>query len=631
LAPTTTDRLRRAARAVIGSTWFWGVLIGLCSYPDTVLTPGVGLDPSASAGIELANAMGINQGTDFAWTYGPLGFLESPSLVSGWLAPFAMIHFLALRIGLGLSLLWAVRRCIPLVPAVILAYAGCTATQTEVVPLALVTIWALVAVLPDPPPWSGRLLAIGGGAYAALEALIRLNVGAGVLLLVLIAVAAMPGPRGRNLATLAGTFIGVGGVLWFASGQGLGNIDDFIATSAQIVSGYSQAMGIEQAPTGWDGAFAGVVTVVALGLAVYATRGLSPLRRAGGVLIVLAAAFFAAKQAFVRHDGGHAGVFAGVGIAVFAALAPHGPRPAWRVGVVAVAVLVIAVAAAPIRGLSQGDIFRPGDALTLAVKQSYDVFNPSRRGQLADAAKQRLRDAYALDPAMLAKLRTGDVQIDPWEATMAWAYDLNWDPLPVFQEYAAYTADLDRRNAETLIAPDGPDFVLRKRTTPDNAVATVDFRYGPFDDPATLRTLLCDYRVIATDDEYQLLERGANRCGAARDLGSAEVQFNTPVAVPAARPDELVFVRVERDTPGRLRPFVYKDVQRTIKLDQTPYRFIGDPAENGILLTAPPKLDFPQPFAAAANPETIEFGRDAGIGAGPTTLHLEFYAVPVSR
>jgi hypothetical protein len=297
---------------------------------------------------------------------------------------------------------------------------------------------------------------------------------------------------------------------------------------------------------------------------------------------------------------------------------------------VAAAVLVIALAAAPIRGLSQGDIFRPGDALALAAKQSYDVFDPSKRGQIADDAKQRLRDQYALAPTLLAKLRTGDVQIDPWEATMAWAYDLNWDPLPTFQEYAAYTANLDQRNADALTSSNGPDFVLRKRTSPDSAVSTVDFRYGPFDAPATLRALLCDYRVIATDDEYQLLERGSDRCGAVRDLGSADVGFNAPVQVPTARPDELVFVRVDGDTPGKLRPFVYKDVQRTITLDQTPYRFIGSPAENGILLTAPPKLDFPQPFSAAANPQTIEFGRDSGVGAGPTELHLSFFAVPVS-
>jgi hypothetical protein len=615
----------------VGSTWFWGVLIGLCSYPDTVLTPSVGLDPSASAGIEIANAIGLDQGTHFAWTYGPLGFLESPSVVSGWLTPLAMLHFLALRIGLGVSLLWALRRCMPLAPAVLLAFAGCTATQTEVVPLALATVWALVAVLPNPPPWSGRLLAIGGGIYAALEALIRLNVGAGAMVLVVIAVAAMPGPRLRNLATLAATFLGTLTVLWFASGQGLGNIDDFIAASAQIVSGYSQAMGVEMAPTGWDGVFAAVVTVIALGLAVWTTRGLDPLRRVAVVVIVALAAFFAAKQAFVRHDGGHAGVFAGIAIAAFAALAPYGRRPAWRVGLSAAAVLVIALTVAPIRGVSQADIFRPADALAMAAEQSYDVFNPSKRGELIDAGKQRLRDQYALDPALLAKLRTGTVHIDPWEASMAWAYDLDWAPLPVFQEYAAYTAELDRRNAAALASSDGPDFVLRKRALPDNAVASIDFRYGPFDAPATLRTLLCDYSVVATDDEYQLLERGSDRCGPEREVGSATAQFNSPIGVPAVGRDEVLFVRVEGDTPGRLRPFFYKDVERTITLDQIPYRFIGSTAENGILLSAPPDLDFPKPFAVAPNPKTIQFGRPSGIGAGPTELQLDFFAVPVSR
>ncbi len=604
-------------------------MVGLCAYPETPLFPHPGLDPSAHTGIQLANAMGIDQGTHFAWTYGPLGFLESPSVVEGWLTPFAMLHYLALRIGLGVSLLWALRRCMPMGPAVLLAYVGTAATQTEVVPLALATVWALVAVLPDAPPRTGRLLAIGGGIYAAVEALVRLNVGAGVLVLIVIAVAAMPGPRGRNLATLAGTFLVSAAVLWFASGQGLGNIDDFLATGSQIVSGYSQAMGIEQAPTGWDAALAAGATLLAVGLAIWATRGLDPLRRLAAVVIVLAAAFFAAKQAFVRHDGGHAGVFAGIAIAAFAALAPPVRAPAWRVGLVAGAVLVMAITAAPVRGLSEGQILRPASGLRYAFQDTYDVLNPSKRGEITDDAKQELRDAYNLDPAMLARLRTGDVHIDPWEANMAWAYDLDWDPLPTFQEYAAYTADLDQRNADALASPDGPDFVLRKRTSPESAISTIDFRYGPFDAPATLRALLCDYRVVATDDEYQLLQRGMSRCGPERALGSIDTPFNAPVEVPSAGRDELVFVRVEGDVPGHLRPLVYKDVDRTITLDQVPYRLIGATAENGLLLSAPPGLDFPRPFAAAPNPQTITFGREPGIGTGPLQLHLDFFAVPV--
>lgn len=608
------------------SPWFWGVLIGICCYPDAVLTPTVGLDPSASAGYTLANAAGLDQGTHFAWTYGPLGFLEGPSVVSGWLAPFSMLHFLALRIGLAISLVWALRRSLPLTAAVPLAYAGCAATQTEVVPLALATVWALVVVAPNPPPWALRLATIGGGVYCGIEALVRLNVGAGALVVVAVAVAAMPGPRLRNLATLGATFVATAAVLWFASGQGIANVDDFLRSSAQIVSGYSQAMGIEQAPTGWDGALAAAAVVLIVALTAWTTRGLTRARRVAAVAIVLIAAFFAAKQAFVRHDGGHAGVFAGVAIAALAAIQA---RAVAEKAIVAVAALALALSAAPVRGISQSEIFRPVDAVTLAFEQSFDVFVPSERGELADAGRERLREQYDLDPRILAELRSGDVHVDPWETLMVWAYDLDWDPLPVFQAYAAYTADLDRRNAEALADPGGPDFILRRRTSPEGAIGTIDFRYGGFDEPATVRAMLCNFRATRTDDEYQLLERSTDRCGAPRELGTVDAEFNTPIPVPRAGADELLFARVLDDVSSRFRSFVYKDVQRTITLDEIPYRFIGSNAENGILLSAPLRLDFPAPFAFAPNPTTISFGKDSGLGAGPQSLRVEFFALPV--
>ncbi len=613
---------------IVRSPWLWGVVIGLCCYPETVITPTVGLDPSASAGYAIANATGIDQGTHFAWTYGPLGFLEGPSVVTGWLTPFSMVHFLALRIGLAVSLVWALRRSIGLAGAVPLAYIGCAATQTEVVPLALATVLGLVVIASNPPPWSWRVATIGGGIYCAIEALVRLNVGAGALAVVAIAVAAMPGPRLRNLTTLGATFLATFAVLWFASGQGIANFDDFLRSSAQIVSGYSQAMGIEQPPTGWDGALAAAAVLVIVGLAAWTTRGLPLAQRVATVAIVLLAAFFAAKQAFVRHDGGHAGVFAGVAIA---ALASVQARVVAERAVVALGVAVLAFTAAPVRGIAQTEVFRPIDAVTLAVEQSFDVFVPSERGELVDAGRERLRDQYDLDPAILAELRTGDVHVDPWEALMVWAYDLDWDPLPVFQAYAAYTDDLDNRNAEALAAPDGPDFVLRRRTSSEGAIGTIDFRYGAFDEPATVRAMLCNFRAIRSGDDYQLLERGRNRCGAIREVAAVEAEFNVPIEVPRVGPDELLFGRVLDNESSRLRSFVYKDVERTITLDEIPYRFIGSNAENGILLSAPAGLDFPAPFAFAPNPSSITFGKDSGLGAGPQRLRIEFFAVPVAK
>ena len=50
---------------------------------------------------------------------------------------------------------------------------------------------------------------------------------------------------------------------------------------------------------------------------------------------------------------------------------------------------------------------------------------------------------YHLSPAILGALRGHTVHVHPWEAGIAWAYpDIRWRPLPVFQEYTAYTAEL---------------------------------------------------------------------------------------------------------------------------------------------------------------------------------------------
>ena len=49
----------------------------------------------------------------------------------------------------------------------------------------------------------------------------------------------MPGRRLRSAAEFAGTFAITLLALWLLSGQGLGNLDDYLRNSYEIVSGYS--------------------------------------------------------------------------------------------------------------------------------------------------------------------------------------------------------------------------------------------------------------------------------------------------------------------------------------------------------------------------------------------------------
>ena len=88
--------------------------------------------------------------------------------------------------------------------------------------------------------------------------------------------------------------------------------------------------------------------------------------------------------------------------------------------------------------------------------------------------------------------------VDPSEVTVAWANDLDWRPLPVFQPYMAWTEDLDRRNAETMASDDGPQRILRQNL---NALG----RYPAFESPAAMIAMLCTFEALRTTEEWQVL------------------------------------------------------------------------------------------------------------------------------
>jgi hypothetical protein len=82
------------------------------------------------------------------------------------------------------------------------------------------------------------------------------------------------------------------------------------------------------------------------------------------------------------------------------------------------------------------------------------------RRMMQGSSRAKLREMVALPPAILASVEGHRVHVDPHDVAIAWAYDLDWAPMPVFQPYTAYTPSLDRRNAERLADPDGPERIL---------------------------------------------------------------------------------------------------------------------------------------------------------------------------
>jgi hypothetical protein len=119
------------------------------------------------------------------------------------------------------------------------------------------------------------------------------------------------------------------------------------------------------------------------------------------------------------------------------------------------------------------------------------LLDPGKRAGLAAEGRRTMRRVYDLDPATRREIGRRSVDVEPWEIGVAWAYGLDWHPLPVIQGYAAYTSHLDGLNAAALAGGEGPELILRQA-----AGASLDDRLEGWDPPAAHLAMLCNYAPV---------------------------------------------------------------------------------------------------------------------------------------
>ena len=607
-------------------TALFGLVVAILTWDYVQIVPAAGLDASWALSLNLAAIDGLNHGSEFVFTYGPLGVLEQPMVLDGTIATAGAIYLLGLRAALAASLLWIARRSFSWLPAALLAAIAAVLVPRAVgsVVLTLAVIWCLVALQDEAPRWVGRAVIVGGGALAGLELLVKPNIGVTILVIVLVTTLALEGDRLRNVLKLAGAFLVTATVGWLASGQGVGSVGDYVTSSIQVISGYQEAMQLEKSPVAWDGWAAVVLGVATLAATAVASAGLPLIRRLAMIAIVALLLASLQKYAFVRHDIGHVGAFFGILAAIWLALRWRGlariPAVAW--------IVVIAAIYFPVTDESFGTSFEP----ELAVDQLGDLVLSERREQAADEARAALRAGYGVDPELISQIGDASVDARPWEVALTWAYDLDYEPLPVIQDYIAYTPKLDQLNADTLVAGDGPRFVLRHLGYGNSPLIGIEGRLTTFDSPAATRALLCGYEPVITSEAYQLIERGDNRCGEERALGSVTAAYGETVPVPEARSSEAVFARIDGAAAGgieKLRALAFKPAVREIEFNLGSARLPAANAVNGLLLQAPAAADFPEPFRLAPGTERLSVDSEGGFATSEGPLEIEFFAVSI--
>lgn len=630
---TETGRLTRA----LASTPFLGGAIAIFTWPILWPGPVTGPDPSWAAGLYMAIGDGLQFGAQFVFTYGPLGFLEVPALYDEGMWMAAVLYRGFIHVAVAMSLLLVARRAFPLAIAVAACYMVLVIGNLEGAVVLLAFIWCFLALGEGPPKLVMPVVVLAGGVIAPIELLGKLNFGIAILAFCSLTVLGMPGRR-RNVPLFAGLAVLGFAALWLLAGQGLSHVPDFASNSAEVLSGYSRSMGADLSNVSWERPFA-VGAMALLLLAAVAATGRDPLpRRIASVAIVGLFAFLTFKQSFVRQGLGNGSDFfpmmLGAAIAIASRLPARLPKLPPRAPALALTLPLVALTIAALPSPSFWGSLKPGDHVDFLRINLHALLSGSERQQLISDGRKSMRSVYLLDAKALRLIGDRSVHVEPWEIGAAWAYRLNWHPLPVIQGYQAYTPKLDKLNAEALSGPDAPMAVLRQNTRAfaGSIGVSIDDRYLAWDPPAATLAMLCNYRAVHTTARWQVLHRTRNRCGSPRLIRTVHSQTGREIAIPPPpTPGEMVFAQIEGvEVEGweSLRSILYRARQRTITVDRrTTWRLVPDTAGDGLIMRAPHAVDFPEPFQLAPNPRMVSVQVEDG---SPRSIKVSFFAQAVA-
>lgn len=616
-----------------------GLIAGFLTWSTASLVPAGTLDDSWRAAMYMVLEDGRHFGPEIDFTYGPLSFLVIPYVFNQWLGLLAWVVTSAIHLILCVAIALVTRRQQGWPAKIGLIALGAVASL-YVRPLVSVSCLLLLVLLHRPGLGMFGLsrrrsdLVIVGivGAIGALAILAKLNDGL-VALVVGVAIAATGPTRIRGLLVFGAVFAITFSGAWVVTGQRLSDINDWIGGSREIIAGYSSAMslpGVEHYPQ-----LDGTLVNVLVGLAATASLlvlwlRIRTLRPDSWLPVFLAFAFFlfvGYKEGTVRHAP--MGFFASLLIAV-------GWIPNWRLEprhlravalpVVGAAFLVAvqfnAASLMPVERVSGA----PAQLATLLDERTYRL--------TVETAKADLRAGYGVPTEMLTRIGGRGVHIAPYDTGVIWAYPgLTWSPLPVFQAYSAYTADLDARNAAVLASAAGPEFVLRRPN------ATIDRRSEWYEAPRSMLALACNFREVMTGGKWQLLERQPDRCSGPRPLGSATVRPGETVTIPIPIDSSvIVTARIrgfESDPIERLRALLASSSIWTIALSGgSKYRLVPGTADGPLIVADGSHLTYPgNSGAPTANSFVIAAGEAFGTAAvhqPDVDLVVEFELIVIS-
>ncbi|MGA2435960.1 MAG: hypothetical protein ABSG25_11805, partial [Bryobacteraceae bacterium] len=519
----------------------------LASFPGVPPVRPGNLDDGWVLGLNMAHAQRLVAGTDYIWTYGPLGFLRYAD-PAGDALPLALFFRFAMFFIWAAALARIVLADVSKIRAawVLIVFAGAKLvigdTPTDHLELAVLAL-ALAALIDTRWRW---LELAAAAVLSGLAAMVKLNAGAETFLL-LLAVSVIV--LRKRVVVL--TAISAASALFFyvlATGHLL-SIASYVRYSWEIASGYSISMGL-------PGPLLEVaVALVSILVLLVGIPALADDWRRIAVAMAPAAiwAFFAFKLAMVRQDA-HATAFqADIALAaLFPLMCAASARDRRMVGFFQAASLGLAVVVC----LATWSWFPGAIESKLSLGWSKGCISGylswSRTLREIDAGDRAVRDSQRLGPEYRAMIGSASVDAMPSDIARVRANGWRWQPHGVLQSYSAYTPALDGFDAAHFASPHSADFLLVDW-------GSIDGRHPFLEEPRAWRTVLDWYDVRLPGSSPLLLGRRTQpRFADPRPIGSVQTRWDEAVKVPAHSGVLIAQVEIQKSLFGTVRNMLYR-------------------------------------------------------------------------
>jgi len=505
-----------------------------------------GLDTGWNAALAQFLAEGRKAGVDWYFTAGPLSPLTAP-LYHGELYWWKVLLWEGL---------WRTASVLFLLRAALRLSGGLERTLLlagAIIPFLMVDAWA-------PTFFLSSVLVLGcreragpaweflGVLMLAALALTKFTFLAGALLTVMALVCLRPGGVGLRIAL---GFLAALAALWLASGQGLSNIVGYLRTSLEITSAYSQAMSSEvRSPLylqlGMWAAF-GMLVALAMGLLHRGWRGHAAAVMLAGVV------FLSFKSGFTRgYD--HNSFFFGFALLGALLLPPPEESRRWLAGaarLVRVSTALVAgfgFYASDLRGNGWSDLTSDCSWAAVRIHHNFLRWEHPERQRAELEAQEAARRAQLDLPRMRALVGAATVDLLGYRQGLMTLLPFQWKPRPVFQSYCAMTPGHARANAQHLLSPSGPRYLIA-------CIESIDEHWPASEDGLSLLAMTTHFEALMVEREYMLLARRpeprAFRRGEPRTL---PLEWNQWVdLLPPEGRERLFTLDLEPSLAGRLR------------------------------------------------------------------------------